>query len=59
MTQWKADLNMTKGVYTLHFETTDFEKYKAMQKTAQKMMDKAKKEREKARATKMSVLGHL
>lgn len=44
MTSWKSQIQIKKGVYTLQFETTDFEKYKAMEKAAIKMMDKAEKE---------------
>lgn len=59
MTCWRADLEGKNGKYTLIFETNDYKKYKAVEKVAQKMVDKATKERDKERASRMSVLGHL
>ena len=59
MTSWKADLGCKDGKYTLIFATNDYKKYKEVEKVAQKMVDKATKERDKERASKMSVLGHL
>ena len=59
MTSWRADLECKNGKYTLIFETNDYKKYKAVEKVAQKMVDKATKERDKERASTMSVLGHL
>ena len=57
MTSWKSQIG--KGKYCLQFETTDYEKYKAIEKVAQKMVDKAAKERTKERASQMRTLGHL
>ena len=57
MTSWKAQI--CKGKYCLQFETTDYEKYKAVEKVAQKMIDEANKEIDKERASKMRTLGHL
>ena len=59
MTSWNADLAPKKGEYTLTFQTNDYKKYKEVEKVAQKMVDKATKERDKERASRMSVLGHL
>ena len=59
MTSWKADLECKNGKYTLTFETDDYKKYKEVEKVAQKMIDRANKELDKERASKMSVLGHL
>ena len=59
MTLWNAYLEYKNGKYTLTFETNDYKKYKEVEKVAQKMVDKADKERDKERALKMSVLGHL
>ena len=57
MTSWKSQIE--QGKYYLQFETNDYKKYKEVEKVAQKMIDKADKERDKERALKMSVLGHL
>ena len=57
MTSWKAQIG--KGKYCLQFETNDYKKYKAMEKVAQEMVDKADKERTKERASQMRTLGHL
>lgn len=57
MTSWKSQTG--QGKYCLQFETTDYEKYKAVEKVAQKMIDKADKEKDKERASKMRTLGHL
>lgn len=57
MTSWKSQIG--QGKYCLQFETTDYKKYKAVEKVAQKMIDKADKEKDKERASKMRVLGHL
>lgn len=45
MTSWKSQVG--GGKYCLQFETTDYEKYKAIEKVAQKMIDKSRKERMK------------
>lgn len=57
MTSWKAQIG--KGKYCLQFETNDYKKYKAIEKVAQEMVDKADKERTKERASQMRTLGHL
>lgn len=57
MTSWKAQIG--QGEYCLQFQTTDYEKYKAVEKVAQKMIDEANKEIDKERASKMRTLGHL
>ena len=56
-TSWKSQIG--GGTYCLQFETTDYEKYMEVQKAAQKMVDKAAKERDKERAAQMRTLGHL
>lgn len=57
MTSWKAQIE--QGKYCLQFETNDYKKYKIVEEVAQKMIDKADKERDKERASKMRALGHL
>ena len=57
MTSWKSQIG--QGKYCLQFETNDYKKYKEVEKVAQKMIDKADKERTKEMASKMSVMGHL
>ena len=57
MTSWKSQI--AKGQYSLQFETNDYEKYKAVEKVAQKMIDKSDKERAKEMASRMRTLGHL
>lgn len=56
-TSWKSQIG--QGKYCLQFETTDYEKYKAVEKAAQKMIDKSDKERTKEMASKMRTLGHV
>lgn len=56
-TSWKSQIG--DGKYCLQFETTDYEKYKVVEKAAQKMIDKADKEKTKERACQMRTLGHL
>lgn len=57
MTSWKSQIE--QGKYCLQFETNDYEKYKVVEKAAQKMVDKSDKERDKERASQMRTLGHL
>ena len=57
MTSWKSQIG--QGKYCLQFETNDYDKYKAVEQIAQKMIDKADKEKDKERASKMRTLGHL
>lgn len=57
MTSWKSQIG--QGKYSLQFETNDYEKYKVVEKAAQKMVDKSDKKRTKEMASKMSTLGHL
>ena len=57
MTSWKSQIG--QGKYCLQFETTDYDKYKAVEKVAQQMIDKADRERDKERASMMRTLGHL
>lgn len=56
-TSWKSQVG--GGKYCLQFETTDYEKYKEVEKAAQKMVDKSDKERTKEMASQMRTLGHL
>ena len=56
-TSWKAQIG--NGNYSLQFETSDYAKYKEVEKIAQKMIDKADKERTKEMASRMSTCGHL
>ena len=60
-TSWKSQ--MGQGTFSLQFETTDYEKYKAVEKIAQKMVDKSKKQRDKAQLKEMSsmarTMGHV
>ena len=56
-TSWKSQI--AQGKYCLQFETNDYEKYKVVEKAAQKMIDKADKERTKEMASQMRTLGHL
>lgn len=46
-TSWNAQIG--GGKYCLQFETTDYEKYREVEKTAQRMIDEANKEIEKQR----------
>lgn len=46
-TSWNAQIG--GGKYCLRFETTDYEKYREVEKTAQRMIDEANKEIEKQR----------
>lgn len=57
MTSWTSQI--LQGKFCLQFETNDYKKYKAVEKAAQKMIDKADKEKDKERASQMRVLGHL
>ena len=57
MTSWKSQIE--QGKYCLQFETNDYKKYKEVEKAAQKMIDKAEKERDKGRASRMRTMGHL
>lgn len=57
MTSWKSQIG--QGEYRLQFETNDYKKYKAVEKIAQKMIDKADKERTQEMASRMRTLGHL
>lgn len=57
MTSWKSQIG--QGKYSLQFETNDYEKYKVVEKAAQKMVDKADKERTKERASQFRCMGHL
>lgn len=57
MTSWKSQIG--QGKYCLQFETNDYKKYKEVEKVAQRMIDKADKERTKERAMQMSTLGRL
>lgn len=57
MTSWKAQIG--GGKYCLQFETYDYEKYKAVEKAAQNMIDKENKERDKELSSRMRTMGHL
>lgn len=56
---WNGQICKDKNQYSIQFETDDYECYKMVEKACQKAMDEAEKERMKARARKMSTLGHL
>lgn len=56
-TSWNAQIG--GGKYCLQFETTDYEKYREVEKTAQRMIDEANKEIEKQRGKMFSSIGHL
>ena len=56
-TSWKAQI--CNGNYSLQFETSDYAKYKEVEKMAQKMVDKADKERTKEMASMASTCGHV
>lgn len=59
MTSWNAKICKAENSFRIQFETDNYDYYKMVEKACQDAIDKSDKARDKARAQKMSVLGHL
>lgn len=60
MSTWfNSQTRRSENKYSLQFETDNYEEFKKIENACHKAVVKAEKERMKARAKKMSTLGHL
>ena len=58
-TWYNAQILGDEGRYCIQFETGNYEYFKMVEKACQNAIDKSDEARDKARAKRMSVLGHL
>ena len=58
-TMYNAQICRAENKYTLQFETENYEYFKMVERTCQKVIDMRDKARDKERAKRMSAVGHL
>lgn len=56
-TSWKSQIG--GGLFSIQFETNNFDYYKMVEKACQKAIDEADKAKEKARSLQIKTTGHL
>ena len=58
-TSYKAQIDNKNGIYAIQFETSNYDYFKTVEKTCQKVIDKKDKAILKERCSQVRTTGHL